>query len=177
MNDMNKEIEFAPKTVAKDPPDRPFVAGDMVPFAQLFPGIVLDEIWQVENKDYDSIPRGKLYFLESYCADPKCDCKRVFLNVRHAGRILATIGFGWGTENYYRKWYAGKTEKTTDAFTEEIIHDLRGPVLETTGCSSEYSGSLLEYFKSTLENDAAFVCHIRRHYALFKYKLKKMKRA
>ena len=47
-------------------------------------------------KPDDGIPAGSYGFLESYCPDPDCDCRRVMINVveeKQPTQFLASIGY------------------------------------------------------------------------------------
>jgi hypothetical protein len=47
-------------------------------------------------KDSDGIPAGSYAYLEGYCTDPTCDCRRVLLNVfSPENGVVAVIGFGF----------------------------------------------------------------------------------
>jgi len=148
----------------------------MIPFGKRFPGLAERETRTVtflsECNDWN-LPAGKYAFLESYCGDRKCDCRRVFINVGYlerspAGkekvRILATIGYGWDTLDYYSKWF-GRGKFTPD---EELVREFKGPILEIGGVYSEHSEKLLKFFKEVMLNDAVFIQRLKKHYKLFK---------
>lgn len=151
--------------------------GVMIPFSERFPKLAERETRTVtllsENNDWN-LPAGKYIFLESYCSDPKCDCRRAFINVGYVEksfsegkeeiRIIATIGYGWDSLDYYSKWF-GKGSFTSD---EDIVQDFKGPVLEIGGVYSEYSEKVLKLFKDVMINDALFIQRLKKHYKLFK---------
>ncbi len=146
-------------------------AGDMILFAQLFPGIARDETRRITNLNRQDIPKGKFALLESYCASPKCDCRRVFLNVVHDGKFLATIGYGWEKPEFYRKWLGAKTDEGA------MVSEVKGPILEMGGYSSDYSDALLGLFRECLMTDKEYVARLRRHYGMFKAKMRLKGRA
>ena len=153
--------------------------GEMIPFSNRFPKLAEVETRRVlvlgDDNEWD-LPVGTYSFLESYCGDSKCDCRRVFLNAaytrkdsprREAPRILATIGYGWDSLDYYANWFKmGNSEM--DETDESIIRDLKGPILESGSFYSEYSERLLRFFKESTVKDTFFVERLKRHYALFK---------
>src|SRR3954470_17919078 len=58
----------------------------------------------------NGLPAGSYGFLELYCNDPACDCRRVLLQVRtehDPNKVLATINYGWESLDFYRKWLHG----------------------------------------------------------------------
>jgi hypothetical protein len=46
---------------------------------------------------FSGLLAGDYGFLEAYCVEPRCDCRRVMLNVagRTQNRMLAVISFGF----------------------------------------------------------------------------------
>ena len=106
-------------------------------------------------------PIGEYFLLESYCNDPKCDCRRVFINVLHKDKILATIGYGWENLEFYEDWIRDPG----------MAVDVKGPILELTGEYSEYSEALLKLFKKIMLKDEVFIERLRRHYKMFKKKI------
>jgi hypothetical protein len=51
-------------------------------------------------------PAEEYAYLEFYCDDLDCDCRRVFLQViskGQPGKVFASIGYGWEREAFYRK--------------------------------------------------------------------------
>ena len=72
----------------------------MQPFHDLFPDIASQEYRSVVLPEGgDEIPPGGYLFLECYCTDPGCDCRRVVLVVMNNDREqVASIGFGFDPE-------------------------------------------------------------------------------
>ena len=59
------------------------------------------------------IPVGEYMLLENYCSDESCDCRKVMINVVAVNpprQILATIGYGWESVEFYTKWMHGDKE-------------------------------------------------------------------
>ncbi len=117
-------------------------------------------IFLPEGSKY-KLPAGDYFFVESYCNDPDCDCRRVFLNVVHNNDIVATIGFGWESLEYYRRW-----------MDKEHAKDLKGPVLQTEGTNTKYSKEALKLFSEILLEDDIYMKRIKQHYEMFKQHLK-----
>jgi len=76
------------------------------PFFELFPDIAAKETRNITVLRSGDLPKGTYAFLESFCNDEACDCRRVFVNVYSKGRFgfrggdpIATISFGWEAES------------------------------------------------------------------------------
>ena len=82
-----------------------------VPFEQYFPEVGAREIrtLTVPPGDPLGLPAGEYGFLELYCNDPGCDCRRVLFCViaRNGMSVQAFIGWGWEDVEFYHRWLHG----------------------------------------------------------------------
>jgi hypothetical protein len=96
----------------------------------------------------DRIPDGDYSFVEAYCTDPKCDCRRVLLNVlkRDEG-IVGVISF---------------------AFDPDA--PMRGPFFDPLHPRPSYADEFLELMNDVVLSDPAYVARLERHYEMVKAK-------
>ena len=109
------------------------------------------------------LPDGEYGFIEFYCNDPGCDCRRVVINVvcsTTGAKTWASINYGWESLDFYERWMGDK----------ELARDCQGASLEPFNQQSPYSRTLLELFKKVCLSDRAYVERLKRHYDLFKAK-------
>lgn len=59
----------------------------MLPFHPLFEELAKNEVRVLNISDGDPLPKGAYLFTEAYCSEPRCDCRRVWLQ-------SATVGLG-----------------------------------------------------------------------------------
>ncbi len=79
----------------------------MEPFYNKFPEVAEKETrCIIVMNEKEGLPRGEYFLLESYCNNPKCDCRRVFINVLHKDKILATIGYGWESLEFISEFFS-----------------------------------------------------------------------
>jgi hypothetical protein len=106
------------------------------------------------------LPDGQYGFLELYCDDPGCDCRRVIINVvtPTGPQTLATINYGWESIEFYTQWMHGD---------KELAREMQGATLDFLNPQSQHADALLNLFKWVLE-DQAYVERLKKHYALFK---------
>ncbi|MBI4981174.1 hypothetical protein HZC30_06490 [Candidatus Woesearchaeota archaeon] len=131
----------------------------MEQFYNQFPDIAEKETRCIHiMSEEEGLPKGEYFLLESYCNDPKCDCRRVFINILYKDKILATIGYGWESIAFYEKWM-GELRFASDA---------KGPILELTGPHTEYSEMLLKLFKEVILKDNLYIDRLKKHYKMFK---------
>lgn len=130
-----------------------------------FPDIAFKETRVVTTRGRPDLPDGEYGFLELYCDEVDCDCRRVMINVvsKDAGpQHLATINYGWEPLEFYEKWARNK----------EIAVDMAGAELDMLNHQTEYAPALLRLFEFLLQ-DEAYVERLKRHYWMFKAKLQK----
>ncbi len=142
----------------------------MRPFHLLFPELAQREIRCVQigpaplADPKPGLPPDEYAFVELYCEEPDCDCRRVFFQVIRKGqpdRVLASIGYGWEKESFYRKqmpWDPDEARQT-----------IRG-ALDPLNEQSEFAGEFLELFKRFIL-DEPYRLRLRRHYRMFKDEL------
>jgi len=116
-----------------------------------------------KNSGYD-LPADTYGFLEMYCTDKGCDCRRVFFQViatSHPDVVLAVISWGWEPLAFYRKWghYPGAAKDAKD---------MKGPSLALMIPQSALAPALLELAKGLLLSSPEYVERIKRHYTLFR---------
>ena len=112
-----------------------------------------------------SLPPGEYAFLEMFCNESKCDCRRVFFYVVYSNRIQAeaVIAYGWEDTDYYAKWMGDDDP--------DSMRELKGPVLNLTSPQMALAPAIIELFKNVLLPDHAYIERVKRHYAMFREKI------
>jgi hypothetical protein len=146
----------------------------MIPFHSLFPELAQREVRCIHvgptpaGAPPGELPDDEYVYMELYCEDLGCDCRRVFLQVisrEQPGRIFASIGYGWEKISFYRKrmpWAPDEARGT-----------VRGE-LDPLNAQSEYAPALLAVFQEIVL-DEPYRLRLQRHYGLFRAEL--MRRA
>ena len=143
----------------------------MIPFYSMLPELAQREVSCVHvsvapdgSPDPDGLPPDEYAFLEFYCEDLDCDCRRVFLQViskGQPGKVFASIGYGWEKESFYRK--------RTPWAPDEAKGTVRGE-LDPLNEQSEFAQDFLDLFKRFVL-DEPYRLRLRRHYRLFREEL------
>lgn len=116
-----------------------------------------------------SLPAGPYGFVEFYCDEVDCDCRRVLFQVIRpdtGAKVWATINFGWETPAYYRKWSS----------VAGMANEMASASLEPFGAQTEHSAELLKLFADYVQPDAEYVARLKQHYAEVKRMDKKQNR-
>jgi len=137
-----------------------------VPFHEYFPNVAERETREIYVKSLFGTLSCGYGLLEMYCNDPKCDCRRVMLNIvsEREKKFVAMVNFGWESEKFYEKWFGEKDDS--------IIKEIKGPCLNRTSPQSQYAPELLQLVKIIVLNDKSYVDRLKRHYKMFKEEMK-----
>ena len=134
-----------------------------VRFHSRFPEIAELETRTVRTlRDSAALPAAEYAFVESFCDERGCDCRRVFFTVfsSRSHAMEAVIAYGWESREFYRKWlhYGSSSD----------IASLRGPILSELSPQSKNAPAILDLFRTMLMPDKAYVERVKGHYRLFR---------
>jgi len=121
---------------------------------------------RIQSDSEFDLPAGNYTFVELYCTDPGCDCRRVMFHVVDEfdpNKEFAKIGWGWECRKHYAQWM-----RTDD---EKMIDELVGPNIESMQRQSAIAPELLRVCKKVLLKDELYVERIKRHYSMFRKKI------
>lgn len=138
-------------------------------FFEYYPELAVDETRSlIITNNNGKVPIGTYGYCEMFCGDPKCDCRRVILNVTDSNfNTVAMIGYGWETEKFYKNWF------NSDHFTNDDIKEFKGPTHHDGIVASEYADFFLGFFKNSLIYDTEYIKRIKKHYRMVKNVQKK----
>ena len=139
----------ARKGTMKAPGRIPSAPGGMMPFDLLFLSVAEEETRSI-RVPYESgaqVPAGHYLFRELYCTEPRCDCRRVLLQIMDVDRrrVAATINYAFEPSDDY----------------PQITLDPLNP-------QSEASEGLLKSFEQMIAVDAVYRARLIKHYAMWK---------
>lgn len=120
----------------------------MAPFIEFFPEQGKQETRFVTVLNVAGLPADEYGFLELYCSDAECDCRRVMFNVvgkSQPKRVLATINYGFDRDD-----------------------EMAGPFLDPLNPQSQYAPRLLDMAQEVLLSDPAYLARLERHYSQIK---------
>jgi hypothetical protein len=142
----------------------------MTPFHSLLPELAQREVRCVrisaapEAASEPDLPADDYAYLEYYCDDLKCDCRRVFLRVvgkAEPSKVFASLSYGWEKESFYRKRMPWDPD--------EAVGTVRGE-LDPLNEQSEFAEDFLDLFQRVVL-DEPYRLRLRRHYRLFREEL------
>jgi hypothetical protein len=113
--------------------------------------------------DSPQLPDGEYRFIDMYCTDPSCDCRKTMIQVLHNGAFVSTINFGWEPRAFYEEWMG-------DKWDDEIMPRMDGASIDITSPDRVAPEGILGLFNALL--DERWVGIIKKHYWLVKAKLR-----
>ena len=136
-------------------------------FHDLFPKIAEPETRTVTvPKDSNiALPPASYAFLEMFCNEPGCDCRRVFFYVISSlsNDVEAVIAYGWESREFYAKWLHHDNPRS--------LAELQGPVLNFGSPQSRLAPVILKLFSNVLLPDKPYIQRVKRHYRMFRDKI------
>jgi hypothetical protein len=137
------------------------------PFHELCPDVAQRETRTLSVMPAATLgpPVGDYQFIEMFCNEPNCDCRRVFFSVfsERTGEIEAVIAWGWEDQAFYQRWLGDDDP--------DLASQMQGPTLNLASEHSHDATALLELARRVLLVDPDYVARIKRHYALFRSKV------
>jgi uncharacterized protein YchJ len=134
----------------------------MIPFYNRFPELAARETRCIVIGPGKGLPDGEYGFIEHYCEEPDCDCRRVLLQVtspQPPHSVLATINFGWESLEFYTGRMHGD---------EQAAREITEASLDPLHPQSQHADHLLTIFQQEIITDPEYVRRLARHYELFK---------
>jgi hypothetical protein len=137
------------------------------PFQEVFPAVAEQETrtLTILPGARSSLPVGDYGFLEMFCDERGCDCRRVFFSVVSSTRqqIEAVIAWGWENPEFYATWMKDDDPR--------VVANLKGPVLNVGSPATALAPALLELTRTVLLQDTHYVERIKRHHQMFRQRI------
>lgn len=133
----------------------------MIPFMERFPEVGARETRSVTVPRGQGLPEGEYGFVELYCDEPGCDCRRVMIDVLRPetgwSKVWATISYGWESVHFYRNW----------GMVDSDPVQTKGPYLDPLNPQTKYSPALLDLFRFLIQSPE-YIARLQRHYEMFR---------
>ncbi|MEX2580057.1 MAG: SEC-C metal-binding domain-containing protein [Verrucomicrobiales bacterium] len=100
----------------------------ITPFAPA--GEILGPECQVRSivlADDPRLPDGEYTFVDTYCTDPACDCRKTIIQVMHDDRLVSLVNFGWERPKFYLRWLGPAADRDLAAEMSGLSIDIASP--------------------------------------------------
>jgi len=143
----------------------------MIPFHSVCPELAGREIRSVKVAASPQHPAGEFAFVEFYCEDLNCDCRRVLFEVRpraEPDRPVAYITYGWESPAFYER----NSNAPPDIAREMTIETVNAS-LDPMNPQSALAPMILQVFRDIVATDPEYVARLKRHYTIFRDELRR----
>ncbi len=134
------------------------------PFHSRFPAVAKRETRTITvfPKSDVGLPPGDYAFLEMFCDEHGCDCRRVFFYVVSSFRkdVEAVIAWGWEDRGFYAKWMRDDDP--------DVLATLKGPALNPGSPQTNLAPAVLSLVATVLLRDSEYVQRVKKHYRMFR---------
>jgi hypothetical protein len=121
-------------------------------------GEVIGEAHQVRSAriaQSPQLPDGDYSFIDMYCSDPKCDCRKTMIQVLRNGKHVSTINYGWESAVFYKMWMGSSS-------WDNQFPPMSGATIDLTSPNLVAEEGMLGLFNALL-NDM-WIAKFKRHY-------------
>lgn len=126
------------------------------------------QVRMVGIRESSLLPDGDYTFVDSYCIDTSCDCRRTLILVVLNNTHVSTVGFGWEPIEFYRKWMNGEPDNDED---DDIVSLLHGATIDISSPDKVSAQGMLTLFNELL--DEKWIANFKRNYSAVKAQLAK----
>ena len=116
---------------------------------------IAHQVRTAEISDSPRLPDGEYKFVDMYCTDPSCDCRKTMKRVLYNGAHVSTINFGWEPPAFYEGWFGGELK-------DGGIPPMHGASIDITSPDRVSQDSILGLFKALLNEK--WVANFKRNY-------------
>lgn len=113
------------------------------------------------------LPDREYSFLDMYCIDPECDCRKTMIQVMHNEKLVSVINYGWESATFYERWMGSNAK-------DNLIPRMHGASVDITSPDLDRRDSILTLFNALL-NDL-WIAKFKHHYDEVKAAISKRKK-
>lgn len=122
-------------------------------------GEIIGEAHQVRSvriAQSPQLPDGEYNFIDMYCSDSNCDCRKTMIQVTHNGMLVSIINYGWEPAKFYNKWMGSSGEE------DNQFPAMNGASIDISSPNLVSEEGILGLFHALL-NDM-WIAKFKRHY-------------
>lgn len=102
---------------------------------------------------------GEYRFIDTYCSESGCDCRKSMIQVLHNDKLVSIINYGWESAAFYKNWMkSDENDATMPSMTGASV-DISSPNLVDPA-------GVLSLFNALLDDNWA--AKFKLHYKKFK---------
>jgi hypothetical protein len=121
-------------------------------------GEIIGEAHQVRTvsiKQSPQLPDGEYSFIDTYCVDPECDCRKTMIQVIHNGKLVSIINYGWESSTFYENWMGNSAK-------DHSMPKMHGASIDITSPDRVSTDGMLALFNALLNDE--WLAKFKHHY-------------
>ena len=73
------------------------------------------------------LPSGEYAFLDTYCTDNTCDCRKTIIQIFHDKKLVSIVSFGWVDPKFYLRWLKSTRDRQLAKEMSGVSIDFSSP--------------------------------------------------
>lgn len=125
-------------------------------------GEIIGERHQIRSVQIEKslkLPDREYAFIDMYCSDADCDCRKTMIHVLHNGKHVSTINYCWESQSFYENWMGDNNE--TNPYTP-----MTGASIDISSPNRVDPNEMLGLFNHLLSD--VWIAKFKAHYQAFK---------
>lgn len=87
------------------------------------------QIRTVVIADDPYLPSGEYTFIDTYCTDNTCDCRKTIIQIFHEGKVVSIVSYGWENPEFYLRWLGNTKDRELAEEMSGLSIDFSSPDL------------------------------------------------
>jgi uncharacterized protein YecA (UPF0149 family) len=90
------------------------------------------------------LPSGEYAFLDTYCTNNTCDCRKTIIQIFHENKHVSTVSYGWESPNFYLRWLKSTKDRKLAKEMSGVSIDYSSPDLVSSDAIILFINRLLD---------------------------------
>ncbi len=105
------------------------------------------------------LPDGEYTFIDTYCTDNTCDCRKTIIQIIHDKKLVSVVSFGWESPTFYLRWL-------NSARLVELAKEMSGVSIDLTSRNLVSSHGILLLVNHLMDKN--WISKIKENYRLIR---------
>jgi hypothetical protein len=77
--------------------------------------------------DDPHLPSGEYSFIDTYCTDNTCDCRKTIIQIFHEKKLVSIVSYGWESPKFYLRWLKNTKDRVLAEEMSGLSIDFSSP--------------------------------------------------
>ncbi|MEN9974380.1 MAG: motif [Verrucomicrobiota bacterium] len=121
------------------------------------------QVRTVSIADAPYLPAGAYTFIDTYCTDNTCDCRKTIIQIIHDNKVVSIVSFGWESPIFYLRWL-------NSVQLLELAKEMSGVSIDSTSPNLVSRQGILLLVKHLMDKN--WISRIKENYRLIRQTIK-----